>query len=759
MRYPRIQSMAVVLGAVAFFSMAGAGVAAEPSRDVATAVGELDRWLGSSDYVKTWNIYLLTDQLKGELAKPDQADPKKLAAVLARYDSGASGLDKPRFVAVRTALAQWVEAREESTLPARAELPKMAEKIQDQLGPKTEAEVARSKEELRVAANRLGEYLDANGRKGSDWKRYLLWQRLSAALAAKTPDNKDVKTVLDRFEADKDGLEMSQYIAVRDALRKYYHMEQARNLSNVGQGLIKRVEGLPAEPRLQALLKDYGPETKHVGAVKVGAYMGELERFHQAQTLVRAVRRHLSHPNLTAYASADFIAAALGEHLNEQIEVEENILGTYVTGTGHLTGDLAATLVPDEQKGAIRVALSGTTKTKTTGYNGPVAIYSSGVTQLEGATQIEMTPEGVSHTSATGKAVTKTNVEGLSTKRNGPIGRIIERAAWKKVGESKSEAEQIAAQRATKRLKERMNQQADKSLSKANHDYAYKFRDPMIRRSAFPSLLSLKTTASAIELLMQQAAADQLAAPTAPQPLEQKHDMAVRLHESFANNLIATRLGGQTITDKSAADSGQTPEQAEKMKANINKQKARNRVERFAKLNDEEKKVEMARREKADKEQKFSMTLARLNPVSVEFRDRHVKVTIRGTVFEGIDGRTYDEHPMSIWALYKIDIAENGGLSLVMNDLDSDWGVMTTQAEYGEPAAPGAEILRAKLKARFGDIITDLYRVELDSLLLPGNLERAGRLAFKQADSQGGWLTLAWDRMAKTAKSDKVTTR
>jgi hypothetical protein len=219
MRYMNNLSRVVVLVSVAVFAAVGPARAVEPSSQVSVALADLEKWLGSSDFGKTWNTYLLTDQLKAALAKPDQADPKKLSQVLARYDSGTPGLNKPRFTAVRSALAQWVEAREESTLPARAELPKMAEKIQDQLGAKTDADVARSKVELQVAVSSLGKYLDAHGRKGNAWKQYLLWPRLTAALAAKTPDNQEFKAVLDRFEADKDGLEMSQYIAVRNALR------------------------------------------------------------------------------------------------------------------------------------------------------------------------------------------------------------------------------------------------------------------------------------------------------------------------------------------------------------------------------------------------------------------------------------------------------------------------------------------------------------------------------------------------------------
>jgi hypothetical protein len=626
----------------------------------------------------------------------------------------------------------------------------LADKDKIEVVQKSDEDVARARTQLLAATASLGRYLDGHGRRGRDWKQYLHWDQLQSVAAAKSLDDKQVREVLARFEADKDGLEMKPYLAVRDALRNYYYTRQARNQEKVGQGL----KGLE---RIQAILKEYGAESKHLAAVRIGAYIGELERYQQAPTLVRAVRKHLSHPNLSAYVSSEMVSAALGQRLDEQITVRENILGTSVRGKGLLTGELTASLTPDEHKGSVHVALSGITKTRTTGYNGPVQIYSRGVTKLEGSTQIEMTADGLSHAPATGKAVTRTNVEGLSTNRNGPMGRIIERAAWKRVGQSKSEAEEIASERATARLKERMDRQAEETLSKVNHDYAYKFRDPLVRRDAFPTLLSLRTTDKAIEVLMKQASASQLAAPVPPASLEQTHDLGVRLHESLLNNLAATRFGGETITDKSAAEAGQTPEQREKLKKELKKQKERNRAERFAKMSDEEKKVELARREKADKEQAFSVTLAKLNPVTIDLRDGAAKLTIRGTVFEGLDGQRFAEHPMSIWALYRIELGKDGGLTLHMNDLDKDWGVLTTEAEYGGPAQPAAEILRAKLKARFGDIFTDLYRIELEPLLLPGKLERVGRLAYKQADAQLGWLTLAWDRVPGTAVVPKAT--
>src|SRR5262249_45454457 len=153
-------------------------------------------------------------------------------------------------------------------------------------------EVQQAQANLRAATSRLGQFLDSQGHKGRDWRRYLRWERLAALSAAKQANDKEIREELARFEADEDGLEMPQYTAVRDALRNYLYLSQARNLSNVAKSLMQRVEPLPQEPRLQALLKDYGPESRHLGAVKIGAYVGELERYHQAPTLVRAVRHH-----------------------------------------------------------------------------------------------------------------------------------------------------------------------------------------------------------------------------------------------------------------------------------------------------------------------------------------------------------------------------------------------------------------------------------------------------------------------------------
>ena len=73
-----------------------------------TALQKLEAWLTTSDYADGWNQYLKTDLLRAELAKGAGADKKSVAEVLTQYQSNVPDLNKPRFVAVRSALQLWL---------------------------------------------------------------------------------------------------------------------------------------------------------------------------------------------------------------------------------------------------------------------------------------------------------------------------------------------------------------------------------------------------------------------------------------------------------------------------------------------------------------------------------------------------------------------------------------------------------------------------------------------------------------------------
>ena len=396
--------------------------------------------------------------------------------------------------------------------PPAAELPALAETLPKQIVPKTPADVADAKSNLNRAVKTLGQFLDDSGTQGVGWKKFLKWDQLEAALAAQEPDLARLKGVLDRFEADVDGLEMQPYTAVRDALRKFLYVSlMARNPGVLSAQLEKYDRLFPQLPKFDALLRAYGPSATHIDSVAIAARLGELEKFGEAPRFVGAVRHYYSHPNLAATWDAE-----LSPRESKTISTRWSISGRRFSAP---TSSARAICKPTSSWNWFRPAagraapmFQGQTQNKTIGYHDPVEIYSTGVTQLSGAKQIHITRDGLGDVPATAEATTSTHVDDIATDRGG----IVQRKAWERVGDSKAEAEKIAGTRAAARMRQRMDKQAAELLAKANHDYAYKFHDPLVRCDAFPSILDFSTTESVLRVLMQQAAADQLAARRFP---------------------------------------------------------------------------------------------------------------------------------------------------------------------------------------------------------------------------------------------------
>ncbi|NBW87375.1 MAG: hypothetical protein EBR23_11245, partial [Planctomycetia bacterium] len=77
-----------------------------------SAIGPLDRLLGRSPSGAAWRDYLDWPALTSQAASGSQADPATLRRLLGLFDAGENGLEMHQFVAVRRALAAYVETAE-----------------------------------------------------------------------------------------------------------------------------------------------------------------------------------------------------------------------------------------------------------------------------------------------------------------------------------------------------------------------------------------------------------------------------------------------------------------------------------------------------------------------------------------------------------------------------------------------------------------------------------------------------------------------
>ena len=718
MRFPRKSMAIAILLLLAVAYCPSTLFADDTSGELDQALSQMDRWLGKSDQGPGWHRYLRTEELRSEIAKGNVASRQLVGQILAKYESGAKGLNDYHFANVTKALAAW---RNESLLPAIAELPDLA--LAAEFSEKTDSDVAKSRKRVNRDSQTLGNWLDRHGDNGQRWKSYLNFADLETELAKDEPDTAKLEAVVRQFAGDKNGLEMPKYLAVWDSLRSYIDTYQAANNPQVKERYQQQAKVLAK------LLQELPEKSTFRERDAIGQRLAFFERMGQADTLVRAARGHHSHPNFSGYVSEGVLAAGTHRQVNQTKKgIRDSILGTSLIINAETNAEVTADVVANDQQAEFQMLLTGVISTDAVGTNRGVTIYTEGESQIEAQKAFYIDENGLSADATTAKAKSNNRITGLSAKR-----KFIERIAWRKIGQQKGAAERIGARKTEQRVGEEMDREAESLLADADEKFNEGFREPLVRRAAFPKILDFSSTDDAIQLTMLQASSRQLGAPTLLPPLAVENDLGVRLHESLINNYASTLYSGRTLTS----------EEVEKESKNSPL------LQRFREKQDAKRKARgEAEPEDKQEDANWAITFARRNPVTVEFNDGNVRLTIRATRFEG-DG-PIQERNMSIWVVYKFELAANQGLKLVLQE----WDVIPTSVENGGRIKPADEPLRQKLKTRFKKLFTD---VELDPLELPGQFEKAGLLAYKKVAADNGWFSLALDRMNTAVAANEST--
>ena len=408
---------------------------------------------------------------------------------------------------------------QESSLAAAARAAK------SQFVPLTADDLKEAKTELTAAAERLDQRLKEDAKNGEGWRKFTKLDTLLEELRqAKGPNVGVLNSIYAKFSTGQEGLELVWFVDVRQALHKY--IERAGAIDNPQAKVLY-------EKLLDQLATDLEAAGTHPNAdqaFRIGEILRWLPLVRQAPELVQSVRSRLVHPNVYLQANGELAAAGIAGPVDETAPVCDCILGTDINGVGHTVGQTTVCLFPDVEEATLDVILRAVNYSQTTGRNGPVCIYTTGQTEIGACKRLWIDADGLWSHPAAANAATHTTINDISAVKGG---QLVEHIAWKRAGQQQGEAEAIASEHARSLAAQRVDQQADEMLQKANQDYQNKFRSPLGERSAFPQTLRFSTTTDTFSVLALEAAADQLAAATAPPELTEKNpDMAVRIHQS-----------------------------------------------------------------------------------------------------------------------------------------------------------------------------------------------------------------------------------
>ena len=583
---------------------------------------------------------------------------------------------------------------------ARAqEQPNLAERARDAAGrvrAVTSDQVAQARSELIAALAGLDQLLkNSPSEHDAGWRKYLNWDELQQQIRSDAaPDPRAIEPVISRLSAYENGLAMPQFVRVRQALRRFLDTAQAAADQQFSQRHAQRMESLATA------LEKYEQTGSPDEALAIGRHVGWLRRHGQAPELASAIERRFNRPNLYGSVSERFLAAGIEDDVNQVQGVQDVILGTQIHGTAHTVGRTNVDVVPNDRTAQLNIQLLGQATSNNIGYNGPVTIHSTGLTNISGQKILVMSDEGLYGYGATASCATATNIYSIQA-----CCGLIERLAWSQAARQKSQAEAIASSRAAGRVAGQMDAQAADLIADTNERYAQRLKRPLESRNGFPQRLEFRSTSERIDVHGLAVGSGGLAATDSPPDLNPSQDVSLRAHESAVVNFSESMLGGVTLTD-----------------------------ERLEKIIREDLQAEVPEELQITPEKDpWSITFADEAPVRCLFDGGQVGMAIRGNRFTRGDQAISE--PIEISAKYNIEMTDVGSKLIRQGDVE------VTFLERERLAAQQVAFktfLTRKFEAVFKPEIV------AEGIALNGRLAKAGKLQMQDLRSDRGWIAIGW---------------
>jgi hypothetical protein len=599
--------------------------------------------------------------------------------------------------------------------------------------PVTNVQLSAARAVLDKQMNELGRFVKPSTANGKRWLKFLKWNGLTEALAAEGPPQLEpMDATLSRLNRDENGLELSRFRSVADALRRY------RDLVAVSQW------NDPAElygQQLDALAKwiaRYREDPTPANEMALANQLSIVAAVGQAQDLVGVVRREFSRPNAIVDVSAELLKAG-AEPISRNERITDNILGTRIHGDAHTTGEVRIGLVPSDAAGVLELVSSGHSVSQNVGYNGPAVIRSTGYTDFSATKRVELTDHAFTSTPARANATNNTDIHSIR-KRGGGIGsRMVSSVGWNRARQNERRAEAIAADHAEDRIERRFNDEVRDKLADARKRYDDEYRRPLERRGELPDYIHVGSSKDALTIEVTQAGRKQLGAATEPPARPNGHDMSMRLHESAVNNYSGITLSGATVSQSEAG---------RESKFDV-------KMPKFLEDAWKKRKVEPAKGAAADQQFKpWSLRFRAARPISVDFADGKLKLTLHVARLESGSSDPFTN--WDVWGTFVPELVDGGVVLRREGELDA---LPTNfRGNLGSVQAAQRNNLIKEFNSRSAQGEGFPSEIEFGEFEPSGALQNVGPLHVSDIKLEDGWLTLVWDRATKKDEGVQAST-
>jgi hypothetical protein len=338
-------------------ALSSAPNSATRAKDVLVALDALDAWLGSGPNSDRWRAYLRTAEVRRAAQFGADADAAIVNQAMQRFTSNANGLDLPRFVAVRDALAAW---QRELTQQGKADLAQLAAAQASRHVLVSQEDFLVARRDLRDRATALLQFLNGQSPRADGWKRYLKWNQLEPHLADDFQVTRrsltEISEVLGRLRANQPGLELPAFTDLAKSIARYRGIatwliaSRSRDPKAIYQQLLTR---------LSTELERHRDRPTTETSWEVGRVLGIIEGIGQSADFISAVRQRFVKPNIQATVSAGVIRRLPDRRRDELRPVRDCILGTTIIGQALTSTEVEYALGDSNNSIALAIHLAG----------------------------------------------------------------------------------------------------------------------------------------------------------------------------------------------------------------------------------------------------------------------------------------------------------------------------------------------------------------------------------------------------------------
>ena len=536
----------------------------------------------------------------------------------------------------------------------------------------------------------------------NDWKATLQLTELKGTLAKETPDSAVLEAVQNVLYSDKEGVRWVMFDPLRTALRRYQNVARMikedsyeKQLINVCDNLVKYIETY-SEGRNPLYFVTLSDAVIWLDDISI------LEP--RASRLAHLTRIACSGVNVRLQVRNDLVAAGFQQEIEEELDIDDTILGTKVVGNGNLSGVSSAELVNSPKRAAIKVMVDAVLETLTNGSHPPVTLKTHTTGTLHGEKQILFSAEAVTTTPAKSRANLNAQISNVRIN----AGPIIKMLARTQIDSQRGDSQDEAARRAERRMNKQLNERIDSKIDKLNEKYQ-KIRDAL-NKTGLSRIWNLSSTTQQIDWSALFGNSSQPSAPIPAPALKSSGGLSVQIHQSALNNILASLLAGRFVDEEKFSE----------------------RIEEF--LGETPKFLE-----RKSEESPAKVSFGPRAPVNVLFVDNKIRVVIQ---LNDIQVMNNASKSFTISIEYRIKMEKIEGRDVVvLEQVEAEAFPVGYKKDSETTLSAVQTMIRSYLLRR---LETLSKRYESEPLELGGEWSEKGQLIPQFASAEQGWLTLVW---------------